>query len=943
MRGDGSRHGAKQVSVVFTNIRSVIRHRDNLCSVIDSCCADIVILTETWLSSRVKNSEIFCCEKRFNIYRCDRGDRTGGGVLIAVAAHIESFCLRLTSDLEILFICLCLNHQKLVLGVCYRAPSCNNSFVNNLHDAINSILVRFPSVPIVLLGDFNYPNIVWNDLHTHCHPFSTDAAEFINLCNDFSFTQLVSLPTRSTPTASNILDLVLTTSPTLISSISNMEGLSDHSIIHFFLNVPAGSSPTSLKRIRDYGKGDYVAINNELCVFLDSFLLRFSERSVDENWQLFKSEVVRLTNKFIPLRNLSVSSKAPWFNVALKRLSNKKKRKFRTAKFSNNDIKWSDYYNASNIYKMAVQNAKAHFFSVTLPSMLTNNPRQFWNVVNCNEKPSVSFFSDVGEPVSLSDCASILNSTFVASFSHDHSSTVPLLLQNDFSPMLPIIFDVAGIIHLVDNLKMSCSAGIDDINSKFLKNTKEYSSIILFKLFEQSLSVGVLPGDWKVGKVVPVHKTGDKHIPLNYRPISLTSISCKILEHIIFSHLVNFLESNNFFSPAQHGFRKSFSCETQLLTFTHDLHRILDRSSKADCIFLDFSKAFDKVSHRLLLHKLSKLNIDANILSWIHAFLTNRSQFVFVNDTSSSLSSVTSGVPQGSVLGPLLFLIFINDLPASVSSSISLFADDCVIYREVTNNLDVISLQSDINSVLEWCNMWNMQLNVNKCKVMRISRVQNDTPRYFFNNVSLEHVSCYKYLGVHISSTLSWDSHIQYITNNANRMLGFLKRNFSTVPVSLKLLLYKTLVRSKLDYASSIWDPGTDVLTLAVEAVQNRSARYILTNYHRIASVTSMKLGLKLPTLALRRKIFRLCLYHKLYHHNPFLRERLLTPAPYISSRLDHQHKMDVPSCKTTSFHSSFIPRTTLDWNHLPASAVSISDGVAFKNCIANIYIPEFD
>lgn len=187
---------------------------------------------------------------------------------------------------------------------------------------------------------------------------------------------------------------------------------------------------------------------------------------------------------------------------------------------------------------------------------------------------------------------------------------------------------------------------------------------MLAKIFQQSLDLGCFPDDRKVGKVIPIHKAGDQNFRFNYRPISRT-IPWKILEHIISSHLVNFLESNNwcFFRRRTRGFRKTFSCETQLLTFTHDLHVILDRSSQTNCMFLDFAKAFDKVSHNLLLYKLSSLNVESSIVSWFHAFLTNQSQLVFVNHTSSPFVSVTSGVPQVCVPCLLLFLIYINDLP----------------------------------------------------------------------------------------------------------------------------------------------------------------------------------------------------------------------------------------------------------------------------------------
>lgn len=186
--------------------------------------------------------------------------------------------------------------------------------------------------------------------------------------------------------------------------------------------------------------------------------------------------------------------------------------------------------------------------------------------------------------------------------------------------MDPLVIDYDGILNLIDNLKTSSSFGVDNVTSTLLKNTKNYIEIYLFKIFVQSLASGVLPEEWKIGKVIPLHKQGDKQSPLNYRPISLISTPCKILEHIIFTHLVNYLDSNSFFSPSQHGFRKSLSCETQLLTFTNDVLSILDRGSQIDCVFLDFCKAFDKVPHKRLLFKLSQLNLDPNVLSWITCF-----------------------------------------------------------------------------------------------------------------------------------------------------------------------------------------------------------------------------------------------------------------------------------------------------------------------------------
>lgn len=911
-----------------------MRNQDNLCSLIDSSDADIVVLTETWLSHKIQNNEILNTTKQFNIYRQDRTDRTGGGVLIAISDHIDSFCVRVVANIEIICVGVTLNFKKIILIACYRPPSCTSSFVNDLHDVINMIVVRFPGATLLVLGDFNYPTIHWSNVIPFSKPFSPECDSFLNLISDFALFQMITQPTRITSCSASILDLVLTTSVDLMSPITFLPGLSDHALLHFDLQLSAPHVLRHAKYIRDYGKADFTSINNELCLFLDDYTKDFDLRSVEANWTLFKETVTRLTNTYIPLRTLRSTTNSPWFTATHRRLSNKKKRLFRSAKRSGCVLRWEAYQCAAEAYKSAVDEAKRNFCANTLPKMLTENPKKFWNIINPDDKLLIKLMYSDGTPIPIHICASVLNDTFVKSFSCASISTNPDLPPTFFLPMDPIIIDSEGITALIENLKLSSSSGVDGVNSKFLKNTKIYSSIILSMLFHQSLLHGCLPEDWKVGKVIPLHKTGDAHCPNNYRPISLTSVPCKVLEHIIYSNIVNFLESNSFFYPAQHGFRKSFSCETQLLSFTNDLHIALDRGSQVDCIFLDFSKAFDKVSHKLLFLKLDRLNMDANVLAWIKCFLNNRSQFVQANGTDSFSSPVNSGVPQGSVLGPLLFLIYINDLPDCVSSSISLFADDCVIYREIANESDTSILQSDINALSNWCTLWHMELNTNKCKAMRVSRQYNPRLNYAIQNVSLESVSSYKYLGVHIAFNLSWKTHIEYVTNNANRMLGYIKRNFSLAPASLKLLLYTTLVRSKLEYASSIWDPGQETLIYTLERVQNRSARFISSNYHRTASVTSMKITLSLPDLIVRRLISRLCLFHKIYHLNPSLRNKLLTPPDYISPRVDHPYKVNIPSCHTNVFSKSFLPSTALAWNRLPHDIASITDNNAFRNAI---------
>lgn len=220
---------------------------------------------------------------------------------------------------------------------------------------------------------------------------------------------------------------------------------------------------------------------------------------------------------------------------------------------------------------------------------------------------------------------------------------------------------------------------------------------------------------------------------------------------------------------------------------------------------------------------------------------------------------------------------------------------------------------------------------------MRVSRRDTTLPSYHLNNTNLEPVSCYKYLGVLITSDLSCKMHVTHVTNNANRTLGFIRRNFNFSSLPVKLLLYKSLVRSKMEYAASVWDPSQETLIHQLESIQSRAARFILSNYHRTSSVTSMKTTLSLPLLSQRREISRLCLFHKIYYHNSVLKNKLITPSSYVSARVDHRHKVGIPTCHTNHFYNSFIPRTSASWNHLPRSVVEMSNTSMFKAAITNL------
>lgn len=221
---------------------------------------------------------------------------------------------------------------------------------------------------------------------------------------------------------------------------------------------------------------------------------------------------------------------------------------------------------------------------------------------------------------------------------------------------------------------------------------------------------------------------------------------------------------------------------------------------------------------------------------------------------------------------------------------------------------------------------------------MRVSRNHTsiDNYSYSLNATPLEYVRSYKYLGVHITNSLSWSDHINHVTSKSNRMLGYLKRNFPVAPTFLKKQLYITYIRPLLEYAACVWDPGHVTLVNKLEAIQNRSSRFILRSYNRTSSVSAMKIRLNLPPLVMRRKIARLCAFQKIYYHNHVLKSRLLQPASFISSRIDHPHKVHIPRSNTVTFSQSFLPNTCRDWNLLSASTASITEPDAFRQALTS-------
>jgi hypothetical protein len=432
--------------------------------------------------------------------------------------------------------------------------------------------------------------------------------------------------------------------------------------------------------------------------------------------------------------------------------------------------------------------------------------------------------------------------------------------------MEDICITTEGIKKELHNLNAHKAGGPDGINPPVLKQLAEEIAPILKIIFESSLKNGAVPADWREANVTPIFKKGEHYDPANYRPVSLTSVCCKILEHIIVRSLMDHLDRNDILCEQQHGFRRGRSCETQLLNLVEHLNKKMAEGKESEIVVMDFAKAFDKVNHSLLTQKLHHYGVRGTTNAWITHFLENRQQAVVVDGIRSDQVHVKTGVPQGSVLGPCLFLVYINDLPGNITSMVRLFADDTALHRTVSTNMDQAVIQEDLVKLAEWEENWNMKFHPGKCNVLPVTRKlhENRLSRfdYELHGHVLETVENTKYLGVTISTDLSWDDHIDQITRKANSTLGFVRRNLRIGNTKIKELAYKTFVRPILEYACTVWDPHTDTNINKLEMVQRRAARFVLNNYHRTASVSAMIDYLKWPSLQERRKDARLTMFY---------------------------------------------------------------------------------
>ena len=595
-----------------------------------------------------------------------------------------------------------------------------------------------------------------------------------------------------------------------------------------------------------------------------------------------------------------------------------------------------DPYNLTS----ALRSAKKDFFSNLAKNI--HSPKDFWSAyhkLSPNHQripPQITLKHHSAEkPI---EKANLFNNFFASCFS---KPSQPLPIPSPTTQAVSLLSIHCSVLEVEQQLlhyKQKTASGPDGISSIMLRNTASSIAPQLSTLFNLSLSQGKVPSAWKVSNVTPIHKAGDKSDVSNYRPISLLSLISKVLERIVHNQISLHLTSNKLLSNNQFGFRSGFSTQDALLTVTNDWHQLLSKNRQVGAVFFDIRKAFDSVPHNQIIKSLSKHGISGPLLTWLSDYLSNRSQRVVLEGASSTPCRVTSGVPQGSILGPLLFIIFmdsLNEIKLCPGTKLILYADDILLYRPVISDNDLTQLQQDINAVHNWTIQHGLLLNNKKTNVLPITRSMNAIPLTLsISNQQIPIVECFKYLGVTISKNLSWSQHITNTVRTSKQQLGLLHRKLKDASQQSKHTIYRSTVLPKLEYCAAVWDPHQSTLTKKLENTQSFACKIITKEWK--SDYTSLLNKLQLKSLKDRRNIQKLKVCFKIINNKSCIPPSVFSPHPSPSPRHPHSQILFIPHVGTSSHKHSFFLDVIPKWNSLPPEVINSSSDSSFKSNLSS-------
>ena len=830
-----------KLSVIHTNCQSAMNKRSEIIALVDSQSPDILALTEFGAASSVGDGEL-----GINDYSLYRGNHSsgGGGLGKGVALYVKdtlnhSACLALESvefDCSTWCSVLLSDGKRLLIGVIYRSPNSPDTNNQNMLNILK-LASAFRSDYLMVCGDYNLPKINWST--NQClDAESSFTAQFLEVFEQVNWYQHARANTRFRGQQQSCLDLIFTNEENMITDVSELPpiGKSDHVcqkwevVVKEALYRNTSVLRPNFKRANwNRMKADIKCLsfepNDQCSTMMDNFLDMLNETK----------------KAHVPVcRPRSTKHRLPWMRGArLKSQRTERWRKWKRFKETGLPRDYDAYKLERNKLNNFIREAKMKY-EKGLISDLKEKPHLYFSHCRRSLKTKQGVSNVIDGSGNLTETetetASALNTYYHSVFTYDKPNTnTPTFPLRTKERLTDVNISAESVQEVLLSLNANKAAGPDGVETRVMKECAEEIAPKLQQIFRKSVDDGEVPRQWKEAHIVPIHKNGSKAVMANFRPVALTSAVCKVLEKILCAVILNFLTIHNLITPQQHGFVKGRSCQTNIMLCLERWTQIVDDGGSVDVAYFDYSKAFDKVSHRLLLTKLKAYGIDGKLLIWIEAWLTNRRQRVVVGNAKSPWLEVVSGTTQGTVLGFHLFLIFINDLPERCSPEdetlVMLLADDTKTFQRIDNdeskhNENQNDLQERVDRISQWANEWRMEINPGKSKIMHIGKHNPSLP-YFIHGQEIATVTTEKDIGFWVTNDLSTTTHVHKARSKALGEIARIKRNFAYIDKRAFCVLYNQRIRPHLDYGMQACPPDSAADAKLLERTQAKATALV--------------------------------------------------------------------------------------------------------------------
>lgn len=909
--------------MLMFNARSIRNKLPEFRALVSSVELDIICITETWINTERVDFVGEFHLPGYTMVKKDRVSRAGGGVMLYVRSHLNALPAPVDSPFEITGVSIRETNTSLKVYVVYRPPQQPRAFDERLYDTLSALVSEDPTV---ICGDFNCA-VDWDH-----GGFEGERGRIVDFANDNFLTQMVHQPTRG----QNILDLIFASDEDLVHQVEVDEclGRGDHRMVFSSIIFQTHPELAEVRMKLNLRRADFGKLRRKL-----RELPPETPGTADAMWSGFRTRFMAVQSECIPVRRVGGSTKEnpKWFSQEIGRAIRRRKQLNALSRREPNPETTRELVNQRRLVKRLVRRAKlAEERRVALACK--TNPKEFYQHVSSRKGIRANIGplkkADGTETVSNVEVANEFNAYFARVFTvEDDFLPDPVVRYEGEDTLTEVHCTAHEIAAKLKVLKVDKAPGPDGYLPRVLKAVADEVSTHFELIFNKSLESGEAPRDLKEANVTAIHKTGSTDRVDCYRPISLTSVPGKVLESVIKERVVEHLEGHDLLRNSQHGFRSGRSCITNLLSFFHHMFACYDQSRAIDVVYLDFKKAFDKVPHRRLLVKVRALGIGGPVAQWIESWLSGRSQRVVANGVASDWVPVTSGVPQGSVLGPLLFLIYINDLDENLLSRIAKFADDTKLGANAADEAAVRNLQHDLASISDWSNVWQMPFNTDKCHVLHVGRA-NPKSNYVLCGEAITERSVEKDLGVLVTNDLKFSKQCLAAESKAQKILGYVRRQFRYRNKQSVLALFNALVRPILEYGVQFWSPNLRRDVVRLEKVQARATKLIPEVRHMGYERRLEELNLfTLEQRRLRGQLIEAFKIIRGFSNVPITDFFTLSENP----TRNHGWKVVVPRFQTTPFRELMTVKLCQTWNNLPVNVVNSDTVDTFKRRLDRI------